>query len=415
MLQDTAAADRFARRLVHDFVAHNEAALDAGFRAGRPLDGAGELLRQGLSHYARSVSPSLGPPAVAFGRALAAALGEWAQRHGYATAGLEQLAAVALGAPPIAAAPAPPPPDPRPRRDVRVAPAPRRVSLGARLRAVLGHEVSLIVLGILVATTFFFWAFAANSEAATAIELRGDLGEVEGEVTRVSSTFSSENKTKIWQVDFEYEVAGKTHRQSSYRVGPPKLRPGDELRVEYAKARPDRARAVGMRGRMFAESVVVVAIFPAICLLVWIGTVFVGLGRLRMLRRGRLAWGRLVERELLRGQPSQAPHGQSLTFEYDDPDDGSLRLRTSQRRRRASVQVTIGADGALTDEPEEPLLCPPRGSRGPVMMIDAMPSGIRFDERGEVVGGLGWTLLPYLAALVDFAAIAAFVADLLGP
>lgn len=310
---------------------------------------------------------------------------------------------------------APPAPDPRLRRPVRVAPPPRAISLGALLRVLLGHEAPVIVLVVFLGSTFFGWLFLANSEAATALELRGPLRETTGEVTRVSETFASENKrARIWRVEFEYEIRGETFRQSSYSVGEPKLRPGDEVEIEYARARPARARVVGLRGRLFGEGVAVLLILPALCLLAWPFALIPGVRRLAMLRRGRLAWGRLVARDVLRAKPSAAPNGYALTYEYDDPDDASLRLRTAPQRRRSSVEVSLGEERAIVDEPEEPLLCLQRGSSTPVMLLDALPRGMRLDERGEIAGGFGWPALVYAAVLIDLAAIALFVSDLLG-
>lgn len=411
LLSDPEQAERFTRSVVDDLVRNDAGDLDRGFRGGRPLAHLGLKLREAHGLVVARVDPSLAPTAL-FLRALAAAVGAFGRARGYRVDDLAEAAAAAVG-------PAPGAPlegaqrlsfeRDAPRR-IELAPPPRALDATTKLATVLGAGGCQAGYAAVLFGSILFWVFSARSEAATALELRGELRTTTAIVRKLEATSSSENKVKIWEVEYDYAVDGRKLHGSSYARGRPALGIGAEVPLEYAPARPDRARIVGLRGRPFGALVAILALFPLIGPLAFASGVVSGLRALRLLSRGKLAMARLVKKESRLGSKTKQPVAHDLTFEFVE---GGETFRTAPMKRRAVVSLTVTEAGPVLDEPLEGLLFDPADPGGPVAMIDALPSGAKVVD-GRIANTLGLTGLFAALALVDLVAMGWFALDLLG-
>lgn len=146
-------------------------------------------------------------------------------------------------------------------------------------------------------------------------------------------------------------------------------------------------------------SLVFVVLFPLLGLVLALRGIPRGLRRIRLLRSGRPALGRLVDRRTTNVSINDEPVI-ALTFEFTTED--GLRARVVERTHRPQ----------LLEDDEEPLLYdaqwPERAA-----LLDHLPGAPRVDSRGRLHVKLGpRTVLPLLLPLVVIIAIVVVVAQL---
>src|SRR5512138_242199 len=183
----------------------------------------------------------------------------------------------------------------------RLAPAPRRVPLGLRLRMLVAGPAAFGWLFLAFGGPFST-VFLRNADLASWWRFRGAVESTQGVVTACERTRASEGGSKgrsgtpIYANRYTFELAGETREGVSYATGRC-VGAGSGVAVEYAAENPEHSRIAGMRAAIFGPWILFVAVFP----LVGLGMIaFAWRARrreLRLLAVGKLGHGNLVAEE----------------------------------------------------------------------------------------------------------------------
>ncbi len=285
-------------------------------------------------------------------------------------------------------------------RGFEIADPPRRVGVRAQLGVVFGSLMVQVACGLLCFSLLFVAIFAMNSEALTRVEFMASTAQGEGEVLEVRETSSSENERVIMSVRFAYQVEGSSYEGTSYALNAP-FDPGDKVRVEHVVNRPESARIVGMRARTFSSLAAFVFLFPFAGIALLVGALRSGLRTRRLLRDGRLGYGRLVEKEATSGSVNEQ-RIYKLTFEFVLPRAevfGNHQDKWSQWAETHRFHHKTHKTEKLEDEALEPLLFDPR-KPGNAVLVDALPGNVHFSGPSVSGGSVLALMLPMLTALL---------------
>lgn len=231
--------------------------------------------------------------------------------------------------------------------------------------------IGWIVVGF---TLIFCWVFVGQSDVASLYQFRGSLMNTTGQVTAVHETNSSEDDTTIYEYVFEYEISpGMPITDRCYTPGR-KYDVGMQVPVEYVPQTPPVARIKETRKAPFGVAVLFVLLFPLIGFALVAGGYTVGLRTLSVLRRGKFATGRLVDK-----QPTNTTINDrkvyALTFEYTD-DKGVVRRGT------VNTHLTEKAE----DDAEERLFYDPQNPAN-LRLVDLLPGKVQVNDNGEIQYG----------------------------
>lgn len=250
------------------------------------------------------------------------------------------------------------------------APPPRRVPISLELSNIFSgaSQIGWFVFGF---GMIFFWVFAGNADFS-AITFRGNIAETTGTVTKVEETGASENETRVMANHYEYSVAGRRLSGTSYTTGA-SASVGEEVKVEYKAGNPLASRIAGMRRAEFGPWTIVVAIFPAIGLLIMSFSMKGGVKRGQLLRRGILTTGKLIDKEPTNMTVNKR-RVYELTFEF-----------TARDGRRCEAKARSSEPSRLEDEHAEPLLYDPDDPTV-VYLLDEISGRPEVDGTGELIG-----------------------------
>ncbi|MFM8980674.1 MAG: hypothetical protein ACKOSS_09480, partial [Planctomycetia bacterium] len=180
----------------------------------------------------------------------------------------------------------------------------------------------------------------------------------EARVTEVLGTRTRVQSQPVVEVRFEWPARAPQHAGRSYSEGRAPS-PGETLPVEWVAGDPPQARLVGMRTAEMPRWVRLTLVLPAVGVLLLLGALRAGLGRVRLLRQGlegqATCVARRPTRQVVNGQPVQA-----LTFRLVDA-----------RGLARDVQVRTHRVERLTDGATERVLYA-AGGQG-LLLWDALP------------------------------------------
>jgi hypothetical protein len=253
---------------------------------------------------------------------------------------------------------------------VMLAPPPRRVPLSLQLVNVFNAfaQIGWFVFGF---GMIFAWAFIGQADFSS-ITFRGPHARSTGRVVEVRETGASVNKQSVIANRYEFSVAGTKYSGTSYSTGSRKAT-GDDVEIEYDQTHPERSRIEGMRRAQFGPGVSFVSIFPLIGVLLIAFATRTGFRRNQLLRRGLLASGKLLGREMTNMKVNNRPVWK-LTFEFTARDG---------QRHEATASTTDTA--RLEDEAQEPLLYDPENP-SKAYVLDEAPARPQFEPNGELKG-----------------------------
>lgn len=249
-------------------------------------------------------------------------------------------------------------------------PPPRRVPLSLTIVNLCNGvaQTGWIVFGI---GMFFFWVFAESTDFSF-ITFRGAIGTTSGVVTGTAETGASINEQPVRANHYEYSVAGRRFKGTSYSTGGAAAE-GAEVAVEYRESDPTASRIQGMRRRQFGPFVLLVGLFPLIGFLVLYFGLRSGVRRARLLGTGIFTFGKLVNKE-----PTNMTVNRRrvfrLTFEF-----------TSRDGRRCEASASTNDPSPLEDESREPLLYDP-DNPSHAYLLDEVPGRPQLDGMGELEG-----------------------------
>jgi len=252
--------------------------------------------------------------------------------------------------------------------DFRLSPPPRSVPFSLAAVTAVGSIIAWLLLAF---SSIFFWLFCARADLSF-VTFRPPYEETQGTVRAIKATGASEDRQKIARVDYSYRVGGEELHGTSYRLGhAPEV--GEQVTVEYLPNAPRKSRIAGMRRDLWSPWILLLALFPAGCLIFVILSVRTGLRRCQLLRLGMVTTGKLVDKRRTSATINKQ-RVYELIFEFHSYD--GRQFTTSARSHRTE---------RLEDEHEEPLLYDPLDPSNAVM-VDSLPSRPELDEAGNLRG-----------------------------
>ncbi len=256
-----------------------------------------------------------------------------------------------------------------------------RVTLGS-LRSQLGW----LALGF---GSIFFWGFIWNIDFSVWRFTFEPVGHTSGRFLSCNDTSfvreRGEDQRRIYENHYQFELVGRIFRGSSFAIG---ACTGGTLPIEYLRAHPEVSRIAGMRRRPFGPWTLLVDVMPAAGLFM-IFTGFVqGRARLRLMRDGLLATGRLIEKTRTNVGTN---NGQvyRLTFEF-----------TAKSGATGHVTTRTGTPEGLEDKAGVPLFYDPADLTRAVLLAD-LPGRVAAGEMGQPVASpsRAFLVLPALTVL----------------
>jgi len=253
-----------------------------------------------------------------------------------------------------------------------------RVTLGS-----LRSQFGWLALGF---GSIFFWGFIWNIDFSGLRFMFEPEGHTPGKFVYCNDTNFVRGRNRvsrgIYENHYQFELVGRIYQGSSFSTGGCAA---GRLSIEYLRAHPEVSRIAGMRRRPFGPSTLLVDV-PAAAGLFMIFTGFVqGRARLRLLRVGSLATGRLIDKTWT----TNSAYKYQMTFEYDAQNGakGRLTARTSRPE-------------PLEDKAGVPLFYDPAGLTRAVLLAD-LPGRVAAGERGQPVASpsRAYLVLPALAIL----------------
>jgi hypothetical protein len=169
---------------------------------------------------------------------------------------------------------------------IRLAPPPRNVPVSLAIANLFGGAAQLgwFLFGF---GMIFFWSFVAHADYSFFTEW-GEHVQTNGTVRGIEPTAASVNRRRVMAHYYEYSVAGRPFKGTSY-ASEGTLERGAVVAVEYLKSNPQRSRIAGMRSEMFGPGVALITIFPLIGLAIVVFSMRWGAGRNALLRNGNVA------------------------------------------------------------------------------------------------------------------------------
>jgi len=253
-------------------------------------------------------------------------------------------------------------------REFRLPPPPRNVPISLAVTTAVGSIIAWLLLAF---SSLFFWLFCTRADLSF-MTFRPPYEEAQGTVRAIKTTGASEDRQKIVRVDYSYRVAGEELQGISYRLAPgPEA--GEQVTVEYLPNAPRKSRIAGMRRDLWSPWILLVALFPAGCLIFVIISVRTGLRRCQLLGLGMVTTGKLIDKRRTSATINKQ-RVYELIFEFHSYD--GRQFTTSARSHRTE---------RLEDEHEEPLLYDPLDPSKAVL-VDSLPSRPELDEAGNLRG-----------------------------
>ena len=276
----------------------------------------------------------------------------------------------------------------------RIGPPPRNVPLMLAAQVSLGGAVSQLGWLFFGFGSIFFWLFAWQADLTGWRFREGNIGTTAGQSLGCRDTHYSvggsrgSRGTPVYENRYRYEVDGSALTGKSYETG--NCVAGGQVTVEYLLAQPGYSRIQGMRRRLLSPWAALATIFPGVGLAVAIVGLRQGRRRIRLLRDGLTAAGRVVSKV-----PTSAKvMGRvvyKVTVEFSSRDGAVRRATTSTNRPEV-----------LGDEPTETVLYDPDDPAN-AAALDSMPGNVVVDEGGglRAAGSRAFLILPVASVLVN--------------
>ena len=148
---------------------------------------------------------------------------------------------------------------------------------------------------------------------------------------------------------------------------------GKTVKVEYDPENPDWSRIEGMRRKPFGPEILFVLIFPFVGFMLIAVPLYFSARKLSLLRYGVLTKGVMVDKK-----------GTAMKVNNRRVHKYAFKFEDSRGREHEMTEKTHYSD-AVEDEHEERVLYHPSNPSN-ACLVDLINSGLKFDERGELVG-----------------------------
>ncbi|MCB9934746.1 MAG: DUF3592 domain-containing protein [Planctomycetes bacterium] len=255
----------------------------------------------------------------------------------------------------------------------------RNVPLTTALAVLFGGFFLQFGAGFFAFGMIFWWVFGAQSDVTSWYRFSGNLQRIWGTALACEHTGISEGGgdsdpgTPIYRTTYHFELPqGTAFEGVCYGTGM-YFQPGGPVEVEFLAENPEVSRIVGTRKAAIGAWGIFVGLFPGL------GLLFMGLGlrgnlrAVRVLKRGKLTRGKLVDK-----QPTNTRINNRMvyrfTFEFQD-EHGRI-YRVSGKTHHTEL---------LEDEEQERLLYDPEHPDGGVL-VDTLPGKPELSPDGDLRG-----------------------------
>ena len=251
-----------------------------------------------------------------------------------------------------------------------------------------GTQIGWLVFGF---GSIFFWIFCWHADVSGWRFREGATARVPGVVSSCRDTGYSVGGTKnsrgtpVYENHYRYTAGGVEFAGTSYDTG--RCLSGEQVTVEYLTERPEYSRVEGMRRGLLGPWVLLVALLPGVGLGLAILGLFRGRLRVRLLRDGVPASGRVIAKTPT-GSRTMNRVDYRVTVQFT-AWDGSVRSVSVTTNRPEDLENGFGA--TVLHDPDEP---------GRALAIGGMPGPILEDGAGSFAGGSPRLLTLPLLSLV---------------
>lgn len=180
-------------------------------------------------------------------------------------------------------------------------------------------------------------------------------------------TNASENDSRIYGIDFNYQVEGQTYKATSYSFYSG-YTPGDTVEIEYKPQRPERARMADCREALFDPWVAFILLFPLFGAGFLIAAWRRNIRLIRLLRRGEMVRGVLKNKK-----STNTTINNSRVYRYF--------FHFEYQRSTYTAQGKTHKGHLMEDEDLERILFAPQNPNYNIV-YDAYPQAPEIDKQG---------------------------------
>jgi hypothetical protein len=253
----------------------------------------------------------------------------------------------------------------------RIAPPPRAISFKLAAQMFLGGAGAQVGWAVLGFGSIFFWAFAWHADLSGWRFREGAVSRAQGEVLNCRKTSYSVDEADVYANEYHFKVGDASIGGVSYDMencveGP--------VTVEYLTAAPEVSRIAGMRRDVMGPWATLVAIFPAVGLLLVVAGLRKGARRVHLLREGVPAPGHITEQKATAIETNgRRDYRVTLAFTAHDGRKESVTIRTNRPEDYGKEWNSLVLHDA--SDPKR------------AMLVGSLPGKIGLDDAGSFVGG----------------------------
>lgn len=241
---------------------------------------------------------------------------------------------------------------------------PRNISGGLKLKIFFNNPFAVIGMAFFLFGSIFPIVFGSMVDFKSAFTFNETDPSVNGIVVSKEETSSTENKRRIYDYGYEYNLNGKTYKAHSF-ARDQDIETGDSVIVQYVATNVELSRIQNMRAAPFNFIVLpLTCIFPFIGLIFLIFSIRRGKKNIYLVQNGILTKGKVVRKE----PTSTKVNKQTVykVFFQFKTQDGNLQ----EAFVRSHIIHNLG------DEAEEPVVY---DSQNPseAVLLDSLPKKIR--------------------------------------
>jgi len=249
-----------------------------------------------------------------------------------------------------------------------------------------GAQIGWLLLGF---GSIFFWGFAWNADLSGWRFREDTVARTTGVTLECRQTGLSQGRSSqrqwVYRNLYHYAVEGRQFQGASFALERCVFGP---VTVEYLRLDPAISRIAGMRRRPLGPRDTMPALVPAIGLGLVIAGLVKGRWRLRLLREGLPASGRLVEKVVTSSRTNgRADYRMAFEFTAQNGLTGRASLRTNHPE-----QLESGSETLVLYDPADL-------SRG--LLFRSLPGNVVIDQQGQPArsGSRAFLFLPLATIL----------------
>jgi hypothetical protein len=235
--------------------------------------------------------------------------------------------------------------------------------------------------------SIFFWSFAWHADYSGWRFQPGKVARVQGEVLNCRETGYSIDDETVYAYEYHYQVNGASIGGVSYYAGGCTTGP---VTVEYLNSNPEISRIEGTRRGVVGPLGSLVAVVPAFALGLIVFGWRKGMRRIKLLRVGVPATGRVVEKHATNSETmGRTNYRVVVAFTGRDGREGHTTIVTNHPEA-----LEEGTGSLVLHDPANPRHALP---------LAEMPGNVSEDGTGSFVGGppAKYLVLPLLSLLLN--------------